>query len=72
MTPSLRRRILVGSVFWTIGMIFLASAVFSKVMDLHHGMGFNLQLHAWLQAPLTLLTAALCMVLGVPWHTEAV
>ena len=65
MTPSLRRRILVGSIFWTIGMIFMASAAFSKVMDLHHGMGFNLGLHAWLQAPLTLLTAALCMVLGV-------
>jgi len=65
MTPSLRRRILVGSVFWTIGMIFLASAVFSKIMDLHHGMRINLNVHAWLQAPLTLLTAALCMVLGV-------
>ena len=65
MTPSLRRRILVGSIFWTIGMIFLASAVFSKVMELHHAMGFNLNLHAWLQAPLTLLTAALCMVVGV-------
>jgi len=65
MTPSLRRRILVGSIFWTIGMIFLASAVFSKVMDLHHGIGFTLNVHAWLQAPLTLLTAGLCMVLGV-------
>ena len=65
MTPSLRRRILVGSIFWTVGMIFLASAVFSKVMELHHGMRFNLNVHAWLQAPLTLLTAAFCMVLGV-------
>jgi signal transduction histidine kinase len=64
-TPSLRRRILLGSIFWTIGMIFLASAVFSKVVELHHGIGFNFHLHAFLQAPLTLLTAALCMVLGV-------
>jgi len=65
MTPSLRRRILVGSILWTIGMIFMASAAFSKVVELHHAIGFNLSLHAWLQAPLTLLTAALCMVLGV-------
>ena len=65
MTPSLRRRILVGSIFWTIGMIFMASAVFSKAMELHRLIVFNLNLHAFLQAPLTLLTAALCMVLGV-------
>jgi signal transduction histidine kinase len=65
MTPSLRRRILVGSIFWTIGMILMASAAFSRMMDLHHGMNFNLGLHAWLQAPLTLLTAALFMVSGV-------
>jgi signal transduction histidine kinase len=46
-------------------MIFLASAAFSLVIDLHGGMRFNFNLHAWLQAPLTLLTAALCMVVGV-------
>ena len=34
MTPSLRRRILVGSILWTIGMIFMASAAFSKVVEL--------------------------------------
>ena len=58
MTPSLRRRILVGSILWTIGMILLASAAFSKAMELHHAIGFNRSVHAWLQAPLTLLTAA--------------
>jgi signal transduction histidine kinase len=69
MTPSLRRRILTGSIFWTIGMIFVASAVFSKMMELHQSRGFNAGLHAFLQAPLTLLAALLCMVVGV-WEVR--
>jgi signal transduction histidine kinase len=67
MTPSLRRRILVGSILWTIGMILLASAAFSKLMEVdpHLRAFFSLSLHGWLQAPLTMLTAALCMAAGV-------
>jgi len=65
MTHSLRRRILVGSIFWTIGMILLASAVFSKAMELHQGLNLPFIVHGFLQSPLTLLTGALCLAAGV-------
>jgi signal transduction histidine kinase len=67
MTPSLRRRILVGSILWTIGMILLASAAFSKLMEVdpHFRLIFSVSLHGWLQAPLMMLTAVLCMAAGV-------
>lgn len=67
MTPSLHRRILVGSILWTVGMILLASAVFSLAMELHprQAMPFNLNVHAFLQTPLTLLFGVCCLVAGV-------
>jgi signal transduction histidine kinase len=43
--------------------------VFSKMMELHQSRGFNAGLHAFLQAPLTLLAALLCMVVGV-WEVR--
>jgi signal transduction histidine kinase len=46
-------------------MILLASAVFSKAMELHHGLRLPFTVHAWLQAPLTLLTGAFCLAAGV-------
>ena len=67
MTPSLRRRILTGSILWTIGMILLASAAFSVAME-HQPlrfMPFNLNVHSFLQAPLTLLAGAVCLAAGV-------
>jgi signal transduction histidine kinase len=64
MTASLRRRIFVGSVLWTIGMILLASAAFSLVMEMHRRPRLVFELHGFLQAPLTLAVAALCLVAG--------
>ncbi len=64
MTPSLRRRIFVGSVLWTIGMILLASAGFSVLMEWHGWIGINLNAHAFLQAPLTLLSGTFCLAAG--------
>lgn len=46
-------------------MILLASAAFSKAMELHHGLRLPFVIHAWLQAPLTLLTGVLCLAGGV-------
>ena len=64
MSASLRRRIFVGSVLWTVGMIFLASAAFSLFMEWHYRPGLGFDLHAFLQAPLTLGVSALCLVTG--------
>jgi signal transduction histidine kinase len=65
MTPSLRRRILAGSILWTVGMILLSSAVFSKVMEIHPRVHLIPTVHGTLQAPLTLVFAVSCLVAGV-------
>jgi signal transduction histidine kinase len=69
MTPSLRRRILVGSILWTIGMILLASAAFTVMMERSPSArgflnGHLFGVHALLQAPLTLAIGAFCLAAG--------
>jgi signal transduction histidine kinase len=65
MTPSLRRRILLGSILWTFGMLLLLTAAVTKAMELRPHLGINMAVHGWSQAPLVLLTGALCMAAGV-------
>lgn len=65
MMPSLRRRILVGSILWTIGMILLAGAVFSKSVELYPQVRLHVTVHWLLQAPLMLLFGACCLAAGV-------
>jgi signal transduction histidine kinase len=63
---SLRGRILVGSVLWTAGMIVVASALFSLVMDVspHARLAVVSHVHGTLQAPVILSAAVLCLVAG--------
>jgi signal transduction histidine kinase len=68
MTPSLRRRILVGSILWTIGMIFMASALFTLMLETsqHARVSLHiLQVHRVLQAPLTWIIGACCLLVGL-------
>jgi signal transduction histidine kinase len=67
MTPSLRQRILVGSIFWTVGMILLSSAAFSVAMERfpHMRLSFIFHVHSMLQMPLMLLLGASCLVAGI-------
>ena len=64
MTPSLRRRIFVGSILWTMGMILLASAAFSVIMDVHPRFFVHFHLHALLQSPVSLILGTLCLAAG--------
>ena len=63
---SLRRRIVVGSILWTIGMIVLASAAFSLLMEVSDGArrATIAHVHGTLQAPLVLSLGVLCLVFG--------
>jgi signal transduction histidine kinase len=63
---SLRRRILIGSILWTVGMIVVASAAFSVMMEISPLSRYSLigHVHGTLQAPLTLALAALCLAAG--------
>jgi signal transduction histidine kinase len=64
-TPSLRRRIFAGSILWTIGMILLASAAFSVLMELQPRMPVHLHVHTILQSPVSLTIGAICLALGM-------
>jgi signal transduction histidine kinase len=66
MTPSLRRRILLGSVLWTVGMILLASAAMSVVFDRYPSARIPMvsHVHGVLQMPFVLLAGAVCLVAG--------
>jgi signal transduction histidine kinase len=64
-TPSLRQRIFVGSLLWTIGMILLASAAFSVLMDLHPRFFFHVPVHGLLQSPVSLTIGIVCLAAGI-------
>jgi signal transduction histidine kinase len=59
---SLRGRVLLSSVLWTIGLVFLVGMVFSHVFDRHPRLRLMAELHGFLQAPLVIATATLCLV----------
>lgn len=66
MTPSLRRRILIGSILWTVGMIVIASAAFSVMVERWPAMRLAViaHVHGGLQAPFVLTASVMCLVGG--------
>lgn len=64
MTPSLRRRIFVGSVLWTIGMILLSAAVFTVVVENQPRSLHFRNIHGAIRAPLTLAVGLFCLLAG--------
>jgi signal transduction histidine kinase len=68
---SLRRRLFIGSVLWTVGMVVVASAAFSVLMD--HSpqarMVIAAHLHGTLQSHIVLAAALLCLA-GGAWQVH--
>ena len=66
MMISLRRRILAGSMLWTVGMIVVASALFSLLMDASPRARTAVirHVHGTLQAPLIVSFGVLCLIAG--------
>ena len=58
---SLRGRVLLASILWTIGVIFIVSMAFSHVMDKYPRAWLIAQVHGFLQAPLVILGSTLCL-----------
>lgn len=69
MTSSLRRRIFIGSVLWTIGMIMLSAAHFTFLIERYPGMLRPLTVHTFLRAPLTLFIGIISLILGA-WYVS--
>ena len=60
---SLRGRVLLASVLWTGGLLFLVS--FALVYVMEHHPRTRLHVHAFLQAPATVLAAIACLIAGL-------
>jgi len=61
---SLRSRLLVGTVLWTIGLVIMASALLIVVIEFHPRAGLHLRVHDFFQRPLVLMLGVFCMVAG--------
>ena len=59
---SLRARVLVGAIFWTAGLVALASAVLAHGISAHPEA--RLDVHRWLESPYALVIGLLCIAAG--------
>jgi signal transduction histidine kinase len=66
MTPSfsLRGRLLLGTVLWTIGLVIMASAALIFAIESHHRPSFALVVHDVFTRPLVMLFAIVAMIGG--------
>ena len=62
---SLRGRVLFASILWTIGLVFLLSMAFSHLFEHLPRSYVILHLHGFLQAPLVILGATVCLVVAL-------
>lgn len=63
--PSLRSRVLLGAVFWTIGLIIMAGALLVTAMEFHPHVPIAVMTHDIFRQPLVLLFALISMVAGL-------
>jgi signal transduction histidine kinase len=66
---SLRGRVLLASILWTVGLVLLLSMVFSHVFEHYPRARLMEQVHGFLQAPLVILGSTLCL-LGALLHAR--
>lgn len=62
---SLRARVGLGAVFWTVGLLIIASAALITVIELHADVRAVIAVHDLFRRPLVLLLAVLSMIAGV-------
>jgi signal transduction histidine kinase len=63
-TPSLRNRILFGSVLWTLGLVIMASASLIAMIELQPHTSVHLTIHHIFKSPLVLTLGVFCMAAG--------
>jgi signal transduction histidine kinase len=62
---SLRGRLLVSSLLWTVGLLFVSAVPFTFLMEQQSRVSVGLHLHRFLQSPVVILTAVFCMIAGL-------
>ena len=62
---SLRGRLLVSSVLWTAGLLFVSAVPFTLLMEQQSRVRVAMHLHHFLQSPVVIVTAVFCMIAGL-------
>ena len=62
---SLRGRLLVSSVLWTVGLLFVSAVPFTLLMEQQSRLHVAMHVHQFLQSPFVILTAVFCMISGL-------
>ncbi|MEO8256136.1 MAG: ATP-binding protein [Acidobacteriota bacterium] len=62
---SLRRRLLISSLLWTVGLLFVSAVPFTLVMEQQSRLHIARYVHRFLQSPVVILTAVFCMIAGL-------
>ena len=62
---SLRGRLLVSSLLWTVGLLFVSAVPFTLLMEQQSRLHVAMYVHRFVQSPVVILTAVFCMVAGL-------
>ena len=62
---SLRGRLLVSSLLWTVGLLFVSAVPFTLLMEQQSRLHVAMLVHRFLQSPVVILTAVFCMIAGL-------
>jgi len=61
---SLRGRLLVSSLLWTVGLLFVSAVPFTLLMEQQSRLRVAMLVHRFLQSPVVIGTAVFCMIAG--------
>jgi signal transduction histidine kinase len=61
----LRGRLLVSSLLWTVGLLFVSAVPFTLLMEQQSRLHVAMLAHRFLQSPVVILTAVFCMIAGL-------
>jgi len=62
---SLRGRLLVSSLLWTVGLLFVSAVPFTLLMEQQSRLRVAMLVHRFLQSPVVIGTAVFCMIAGL-------
>ena len=62
---SLRGRLLLSSVLWTLGLLFVSAVPFTLLMEQQSRLRVAMHVHGILQSPVVIMAAVFCMLAGL-------
>ena len=62
---SLRGRLLVSSLLWTVGLLFVSAVPLTLLMEQQSRLQVAMHVHRFMQSPVVILTAVCCMIAGL-------